>query len=529
MTATISNQTKLLIERINKIGQQPEANDSEYVDVSRTVSFFAIAYEKVRNIIEFKDEHIVRRNAINRIIGRRLAFNTNLTDEALSLAKEIAWAGYYKKDKIPEKLIEKLGNVINWYIALRNQLIKGEAPQHAKYFAEFVKDLLVCQVEEMFTERDSEIDRSFLYYFYQVLNPAVKIDGLAEDSKNLIFYIGCDQVFLKSDKIYLRFNLFKLLFENLSTLKPESFPENAQEFKKSLRYIDKNVNRPLSRNITKYLKNIRPAYLVFRELVLTQPDKIVELIGDEKKFWSAVDSHCRDKYEMSKEKLKRAGVRSITYIFLTKVVFVLIAEYPIMKLLGEGVDYLTLGINALFPPFLMMLFVLLTSVPDEENTKRVFAKLTSVVYEDHLTVATFKNRKEKTKTPLFSIFFWIFYFTTFAITFFLIDSVLTLLNFHLTSKIIFFFFISAVSFFGYRIRQVAKEYVIKDKESVFTPVVDFFLIPLVSVGKWLSSEISKINVLLFVFDFLIEAPFKVLFEVIEEWISFVRKRKEDIV
>src|SRR3989344_137339 len=125
MTAIISNQTKLLIERINKIRQQPEANDSEYVDVSRTVSFFAIAYEKVRNIIEFKDEHIVRRNAINRIIGRRLAFNTNLTDEALSLAKEIAWAGYYKRDKIPEKLIEKLGNVINWYIALRNQLIKG--------------------------------------------------------------------------------------------------------------------------------------------------------------------------------------------------------------------------------------------------------------------------------------------------------------------------------------------------------------------------------------------------------------------
>ncbi len=76
---------------------------------------------------------------------------------------------------------------------------------------------------------------------------------------------------------------------------------------------------------------------------------------------------------------------------------------------------------------------------------------------------------------------------------------------------------------------MAKEYVVKEKESVFTPVVDFFLMPLVSVGKWLSSEIAKINVLLLVFDFLIEAPFKVLFEVIEEWIGFIRRRKEDII
>ena len=76
---------------------------------------------------------------------------------------------------------------------------------------------------------------------------------------------------------------------------------------------------------------------------------------------------------------------------------------------------------------------------------------------------------------------------------------------------------------------MSKEYVIKEKESIFMPIVDFFMMPLVSVGKWMSSEIAKINVLLLVFDFLIEAPFKVLFEVIEEWISFIKRRKEDII
>ena len=34
---------------------------------------------------------------------------------------------------------------------------------------------------------------------------------------------------------------------------------------------------------------------------------------------------------------------------------------------------------------------------------------------------------------------------------------------------------------------------------------------------------------IFIFDFIKEAPFKLIFEVVEEWISFVRKRKEEII
>ena len=61
------------------------------------------------------------------------------------------------------------------------------------------------------------------------------------------------------------------------------------------------------------------------------------------------------------------------------------------------------------------------------------------------------------------------------------------------------------------------------------PVVDFFFMPILSLGKFFSSEIAKLNFFIFIFDFIIEAPFKLIFEVDEEWISFVRKRKEEII
>lgn len=53
--------------------------------------------------------------------------------------------------------------------------------------------------------------------------------------------------------------------------------------------------------------------------------------------------------------------------------------------------------------------------------------------------------------------------------------------------------------------------------------------PVLSVGKVLSSGISKINIFGFVFDFFIEAPFKLIVEVVEEWVRFVRERREEII
>lgn len=525
----LTKQTQQLVAAVRSIINSSEIEGSEAIDVSKTVSFFALAYEKFRNVIEFKDEHIIRRNAINRILSRRLAFNPELADESLSLAKEIAWAGYFRKDKIPEQSIEKLQRVIDWYIKLRNILVKGEPRQKVIFYNEFVKDLLVCQIEEIFNEKETKINSLFLFYFYQVLSPHIGIEDKTSDEKNLITYIALEQVFRKSDVVYLRYYLFKLLFENLLKVSRSDLKDHRQDFKKALNFIEKQISQPINRKITKFLRNLRPAYLIFKETLLQNLNSFEELLEEEKKLKSRVEALCEDKYQVTKEKLSRAGVRSVIYIFLTKIIFVLIAEYPLMTQLGEEVDYLSLAINALFPPFLMFLFVFFTSVPDENNTERIWKKIKQLLFEEPTEKLLFKTKKTKERHFFFNVTFWAFYFTTFAVTFLLINNLLNLLNFHLTSKIIFFFFVSAVSFFGYRISQMAKEYVVKEKESIFTPIIDFFLMPLVSVGKWLSSEIAKINVLLLVFDFLIEAPFKVLFEVVEEWIGFIRTRKEDII
>jgi hypothetical protein len=105
---------------------------------------------------------------------------------------------------------------------------------------------------------------------------------------------------------------------------------------------------------------------------------------------------------------------------------------------------------------------------------------------------------------------------------------LTYLEFNLISKGIFIFFVSVISFFSYRIKRVVNEYKLEEKEGILTPIIDFFFMPILSIGKFFSTEVAKFNFMTVVFDFFIEAPFKILIQVVEDWIAFVRARKEEI-
>ena len=85
-----------------------------------------------------------------------------------------------------------------------------------------------------------------------------------------------------------------------------------------------------------------------------------------------------------------------------------------------------------------------------------------------------------------------------------------------------------VFFFGYRVRLITKDYVIQEKEGALTSFTDFLFLPILRVGQILSAELAQINFLIFVFDFVIEAPFKAFFEILEEWFKFIRIKKEEI-
>ena len=79
-----------------------------YIHVDYVASRIAFLYEKVRQVIDYQEEHLLRENAIERILRRRLFSAEPKEPFALSLVEELIRAGYFQNDSIPE---ERIGGV----------------------------------------------------------------------------------------------------------------------------------------------------------------------------------------------------------------------------------------------------------------------------------------------------------------------------------------------------------------------------------------------------------------------------------
>lgn len=508
----LSHFTIALLDRLQGIKAKPNPDEFSRLTVSQTATFFALVYEKIRNVVEYREAHLIRRAAVERILRRRLLLNPSGKGEGENVVRELLWARYFPQDKLGQEDVMKVQAIIDKYIAFK--------PDNT--FTDYLTQLLSCEIEETLSPDDAQRADLETFFLFQVLKNKVKIDNVSDEQKDAYFYVALEKIFNKSDLPYLRYHLLKLQHESLS----EVTPRQIKEFER----IEKLIKNPYSARMRRFIKNQIPPFKILFQILKTNKNRSREILSDKKSLWKQVEETCKEKYTQSGNRLRQLAIKSIIYIFLTKMIFALILEYPVSLYLFGEVNYTALIINSIFPPLLMFIVVALSSVPGYSNTTRVFERVMHIIDADKSfeTSISFVIRKKIEKKPTLKFAFTVFYIFTFVITFLLLHAILSLLKFNALSETIFIFFVSLVAFFSHRVRAVAKEYRLREKESFISPFTDFFAVPFLTVGKFLSSSISRLNFLAALLDFLIEAPFKLIIEVVEEWISFVRSRKDEI-
>ncbi|KKQ24065.1 MAG: hypothetical protein US40_C0006G0045 [Candidatus Roizmanbacteria bacterium GW2011_GWC2_37_13] len=527
----LSEYTQALLSALNSIKSKTRPDDVSALSVSQTVSFFALVYEKVRNAVEFREDHLILRAAIERILRRRFSLNPDGRGEAENLLRELLWARYFDNATLGGEDVIKSQELIDKYTILKKQLVSGRDSEMQIYLNQFLIDLLTCEIEENLKPESAQTHANFTFYIYQVLRKKIKIEGLKEDQKDAYFLVAVEKIYGKSDRSYLRYHLFITFYKTLANYSTDEIKKLSTSLPSIFKKIDDMIANPYVDNLTKFTRKQLPPFLVLFELFKNKLQDIAGILTDKEKLWSEVDQTCRDKYQQLGVRIRNLAIRSFIYILLTKMLFALILEFPLSLYIYGDVNSTSIIINSIFPAILMAVILAFFRVPGEENTKKIYQRMVEIIDEDKSfeTQVAFMPKKPRYRRPLLIFGFTIFYSLTFFVTLSLIYEALLYLNFNLVSQIIFIFFVSVVTFFSYRIRQVTKELRLEDKQGVLTPIVDFFFMPILSLGKFFSQEIAKLNFFIFIFDFIIEAPFKLLFEVVEEWISFVRKRKEEII
>src|SRR3989339_1310893 len=89
--------------------EEKDDNDAPKIKVSDLVSKMAFYYEKIRNTVDYKEEHLLRKNAIERILRRQIVIEgvislkgLNSREIAQELLTELIRAAYLKNNTVEE-------------------------------------------------------------------------------------------------------------------------------------------------------------------------------------------------------------------------------------------------------------------------------------------------------------------------------------------------------------------------------------------------------------------------------------------
>lgn len=517
----LSALTEVFIKALARSEDKAEARK---ITVNPLVSTVASWYERLRNVMDYREEEVILRAAIERILKRRIILGGDGKSIAPPLVRELVWARYFQDNSLPEILIGKTAGKIDIFLKLRS-LIQSKRVLPEPVVNEWFYHLLSSDIEYLLNPKhEKELVNNFMF---QIIKDQVQITDDSEQTRDAQVYIAVRRAFAKDDIAFLRYHLFLQIFGELTHANVE---DAASQFRKAYGEMQRQLYHPRKERIFAYVKNITAVFFILEDLVRYHKGSIRDLFINTEALASAVMSACDARYSGIASKVNRAIVRSVIFILLTKAFLAFTVEGTIESIVYGRVLWESIILNVSVPPVLMIIVGMFIRIPGKDNSRRILAYMQMVLSEDNPRIGnplTIRRNPEKTHPFLNAVFSGL-WFLAFIFSFGMVVFILTRLHFNILSQGIFIFFLTIVSFLSYRIGLMSKVYAVEVRQGLLTPVIDFFFMPIIQVGRQLTEGISQINILLFVFDFIIETPFKGISGFLEQWFFFLHSKREDL-
>lgn len=514
--------TQQLEEIFAPVSQKLHEGD-ENITVHAAVGRFAFIYEKIRNAVDYKDEHLIRKAAILRILKRLLLLERDPRAIAERLIRELIAARYLPNGMMPQTCIDD----VSWRI-YKLQLIQhvGAGPES---HLDWVRSMVAVEIEDLLVDASKE--KGLVSFLYERIHDSVKVRGANMDQSDvqLQTYLACFRTVTKADDEILGYKMLRAFLPEWLT--PQTWMDDPRPIAERLVAVERRIKlqlrHPLNLRFQRVIKPWAVALNMMASAFEKKPEDVHTLLQDPDALKTAVSLVAEERYAKTKTKVRRATMRAMLYLFLTKMVLALLLEAPAEWLLYAELHYRPLAINLLFPAALMFVVGLFIRVPGPDNTARIRSAIDELLNDGmpELRVISAPRKRSAMATLMLSFV----YMLTFVVSFGLVSLVLDYISFTWISTLIFIFFLCLVSFFAFRIRLNAREYfVIDDKVTLRHSIMDFFSIPILRAGRWLSLSISRINIFLFFFDFIFEAPYKIFLSLLEEWFAFAKEKKDEL-
>lgn len=493
--------------------------------VNPLVSELATWYEKFRNSIEYRDEEVILRASIERILKRRLALGGNGRTTAKSLLKELVWARYFPDTMFTQDRIEELEKIIDFYLEVKAKSQKKFRLKEGE-MRKLMFHLMSSEIEE--TLHPNKIERAMANYIYYVVKKNIMAPEELEEERDIQTFIAIRRAYAKDDIAFLSYQLYMQYFggKRLSQNNSEEVIEKLKDAKET---IEKQLAHYSRHKMLGYIKRQIPPFLIMEDIFHNAED-VKSLVQNKEELDATILASCQKKYKAISEKVRRAIIRSVIFIALSKVVLAFGIEGTYEYFVYGQIQWVAIAINIIAPIILMIIVGFFLRPPGVKNTYIIKDRIEKLLFDQDPKVGKpidFPQEQKGKKTILETVFVFL-WLAAFFLSFGGVYAILSYLHFSIISQGIFIFFLAIVSFLAYRISITANEYVVERRQGLLSPIIDFFFMPIARVGRYLTESISQVNVFLFILDFAIEAPFKALVGFFDQWFFFLSSKREEL-
>ena len=519
---TLNSTGKWLASYLESLESSKDSNsknvNEKLINVAGVGRIVSSAYEQLRNAAEYSQDHLLIQNAIRRFFVRNLFLVDQVkVDQTIAeeLIVELTQAGYIKNNSQPVSKINELFKIINQYFSLYKRLQVTNIDQ--KNTRDWVLDLMSIGCEELFIDNQKQsayIQFAYKHYLSSLNKKSFIISGQDSSGFEASLYIAVHKSLINSDLAAIRFDMNKIY--KVSTNDVKEFIN----FNNNLDYLyNSEVTKKLARYINKYGAPLR----ILRSMIKNH--NIVEDLKNRDKFKKSFQNQVKQEYKLSRTKLNNGLLKSIAFLVITKSLIGLAVEVPYDILINGEIKYVPLFINLFTPVIYLAVLRLGIKVPSKSNAKALWLYADEMLYSKNTSSSLYPSVQDK-KYP---IGFKIAYGLMFVLVFGLSINILMKLNFDLVQSVIFFIFLAAASFLGFRLSKFVKELeLVTTKQGIISALRDFLFMPFTFLGKQISDNYQKINIVALVLDTFIELPLKTVLRLFRQWMGFIDDKKEEL-
>lgn len=536
----LSESTKNLISqyKLAQLKSKPKQGVAT-IHVDEVAQKVAAFYEKIRTIVDWKEEHLMRRAAIIRKLKRRF-FDfelNNFSDTgnvAESLVLELIRGGYFPNDKIEESKVTDIQKIINKYVFILKNNPEYKSGSSGMIFYNWIIEMCSCEIEETLAPSIKEM--ALIDYMFDAMKKKIKVSDkffeaglLKKEFVDIQIYIAVCQTLFKLDKPMISYNLIKFKYPSWQRADDQLTARVAEAAFKIWQGIEKDLANPLAGKFHAICEKYDTPYLLMGDVLSVEDISATEkAILDPSVLESSVKESYSKRLGTLKSRISRAAAYSTISIFVTKVLTLILLEVLIEKATKSGIRIGLLVADVLIPTLLMFLIVASIKKPSKKNLNLVTIETMKIAYKkDSSDVYEIKMARKK-GVGMKIILSLMYVFSAF-ITFGAIIYVLNYFHFSYLSMFIDIIFIALILFAGTAVAKRAQELTMEqEKEGFLSFLSDVFFLPVQGLGRWLSNKWKRYNFIASMFNALIDMPFSAFVEFLEGWRYFIKDKKEEI-